>query len=1012
MKIITVRKHAKAFAAVCLLNAIYSGSALAQTAPVTETTEEVVALENYVVTGSYIPLTETAAYATMAPVVRIDRIAIEQSGFTNTAEFLQKITSSNGGSVPISNNATGFTPAASSISLRGLGPEATLVLINGRRVAPYPVGTGGTTAFVDLNSIPLAAIGSIEVLKDGASALYGADAVAGVVNIKLRRSIDGTEGFVSYGNTTNKDSSETIASLITGSRTPAASLLVGLNYYKKEGINHADREYSKIPPFLSSNSSPLNLEVGRFAANAALGQTPGTTVTGVDNTQNYGTTAAPDIGPRNIFFTQSGAVAANNGLRPPSAYTYSNSRSSTFNFNEFSNSYPQSKRLGTFASGERKLFDTKNITGYIDAAYQQVETQNELAPSATGNFSGSGVELVIPARTTTPILTVIDRTTRAMTQVAAGSAAPTTASPGPGTKFVNGTVQRAAVAGAFNPFNPYNQDITGSSRARFAEFGNRIYRNKTDAFSFTTGIKGERILEKWTTDLSFSYSVIEDNARNTLNSSSRWNRLVNAADPFFDAASADYTGQTTAYNPFGYYQVPIATNQSLVDFDKVDVKDYNKSDLGGVNFTMATGDLMELPAGKLGLAFGGDYRQEKLNQFPDPAGASGDLIGSSPNAITRAQRKIGGVFLEVKVPLLKDLPGAHSLTFDGALRHEEFLTSDRQATVPKLGLLWQPLASDLTFRATYSEGFREPSLYELYSSPTSSLTPITDPRTGVRESEQDVTTAGNRRLEAEETKSYNVGVIYTPSSFLKGLTLSADFWRIEREGTVDSNEQGTVNRFFNLTPSGDPAPGGLQPGESVEQFSDGSIRIVNSLFFNLGRTEVQGVDLEASYVIPTQNMGRFDVSMGWAFLDSYKSAIVAADPLTELVGEDVGFLTDSGVGEDGYLEWKGRVNLDWAFKGFSFHMSGTYTDGFRDFDGAGEPFQVKSTWIFDAQLSYDFKAKLKPYLNNTKITLGARNLFDKDPPFSSGFAGNSTGYPSFLYNSEGQFVYLSLSRKF
>ncbi len=297
---------------------VSAGTAHAQTAPVSENKEERITLEKFVVTGSYIPMTETAADATVAPVVRIDRFAIEQSGFTNTAEFLQKITSSNGGSVPISNNATGFTPAASSVSLRGLGPEATLVLINGRRVAPYPKGTGGTTAFVDLNSIPLSAIEGIEVLKDGASALYGADAVAGVVNIKLRRSMSGTEGFISYGNTTTADASETIASLITGSRTPNASMIVGLNYYKKEGINHADREYSKIPPFLSSNSSPLNLEIGRFAANAALGQAPGSTVTGVGDTQNFGDDDNPDIGPRNVFYTRSGADTANNGLKPAS----------------------------------------------------------------------------------------------------------------------------------------------------------------------------------------------------------------------------------------------------------------------------------------------------------------------------------------------------------------------------------------------------------------------------------------------------------------------------------------------------------------------------------------------------------------------------------------------------------------------------------------------------------------------------------------------------------------------
>ncbi|MFO1447984.1 MAG: TonB-dependent receptor plug domain-containing protein [Opitutaceae bacterium] len=172
-------------AAIVGASAFLSLPALAQnkTATPNSDVQEDVKLEKFVVTGSYIPTTGTAMDATVSPVVRIDRKIIDQTGYTTAADLLQKITASNGGSVPISNNATGFTPAASSISLRGLGPEATLVLINGRRVAPYPVGTGGTTAFVDLNSIPLAAVETIEVLKDGASALYGADAVAGVVNI-------------------------------------------------------------------------------------------------------------------------------------------------------------------------------------------------------------------------------------------------------------------------------------------------------------------------------------------------------------------------------------------------------------------------------------------------------------------------------------------------------------------------------------------------------------------------------------------------------------------------------------------------------------------------------------------------------------------------------------------------------------------------------------------------------------------------------------------------------------
>jgi iron complex outermembrane receptor protein len=948
-------------------------AAFAQTAA---PASDAVKLEKFVVTGSYIPSSETAVNAGVSPVVQIDRKTIDQSGFTNTADLLQKITVSNANSVPISNNATGFTPGASSISLRGLGPEATLVLINGRRVAPYPVGAGGTTAFVDLNSIPLAAVDSIEVLKDGASALYGADAVAGVVNIKLRRGYDGTAASVTYGNTTDLDSGEITASLLTGATTDKANLVVGLNYYKKNSIANRDRDYSAVPPFLSSNSSPLNLELSRTAV-LATGVSAGSIPTGLS------------------FFGQSGATSANNGAVPASGYTYSAGRSSAFNFNEFSISYPSTKRMGAFASGERKLFGTENVKGYIDLSYQSVYSVNELAPSATGNFSTAGqVELIIPANTPNPILTY--NLGGVQTQIAAGGVVPTGATPGPGTRFVNGAAQRLAVAGAYNPANPFNQDIAGGTRARFAEFGNRVFRNQTDAFMFTTGLKAENIFEKWNVDASFGYSTIRDTSRNTLNSASRFNRILNAADPIFAPASSEYIGTTTAYNPFGYYRNPIASNALVTEYDKITVKDMNESTLGQANFVAATGDLLDLPAGPVGFAFGGDFRQEQLTQFPDPYGFTGDLIGSSPNAITRGQRKIGGVFAEAKIPLLTNLEMSLSV------RHERFLTSDRSKTVPKVGFRWNAIDKQLVVRASYSEGFREPSLYELYSTPTSGLFPITDPRNGSFESEQPYTVAGNRQLKPEETSYINVGFVWSPEmEAVKGLSFGLDFWKIERKNTVDANPQDTVDRFFS------GGAGALQPGESVLLTPSGLLDVINSVFFNVGQTKAQGVDISLGYTLPTDTMGLFEFGTVWTMLDKFERASVAGDPLVDLVGFD-----STGVGEDGYLEWKGRVNADWTYKNYNVFLSGQYTDGFEDVDANGDPLMVDSRFLVDGQVSYNFRDQFGPWLKDTKLTIGARNIFDRDPPHSEGFGGNSTGYPSFLYTSEGRFVYVSLSRKF
>lgn len=935
-------------------------TAQAPAAPATEGEEKTVKLEKFVVTGSYIPTTETALNAGVSPVVRIDRKVIDESGLSTTSELLQKITISNGGSIPISNNATGFTPAATSVSLRGLGPEATLVLINGRRVSPYPVGAGGTTAFVDLNSIPLSAVESIEVLKDGASALYGADAVAGVVNIKLRRGIDGTEVYLGYGNTTQNDSHEITASIMSGAQTDRANVLVGFNYYTKAAIMNRDRSYSEIPPFLSSNSSPINLQITPAAAAAA----------GVSLPANLAGAVA--------IFAASPAATSNNGATPASGFTYSAGRSSVFNFNEYSMSYPSRKNMGAFAFAERKVFDTDNIKVYVDLSYQNAKTENQLAPSATGNFTTPGaIELVIPARTPNPLPLPDGRA-------------------------------RAAVAGAYNPFNPFNIDIAGGSRARLAEFGNRIFRNETDAFLTTFGIKGENIMDKWNFDAGLSYSEIQDTSRNTLVSSSRFNRLMNAADPIFNPASSEYIGSTVPYNPFGYYKTDIPTNVAVVNYAKINTKDLNTSRMISANFVLTTGELVSLPAGPVGFAIGGDVRQERLEQHPDPYGTTGDLIGSSANATTAGQRKIGGVFMEAKIPIAKGTPGAHDLSADVAVRHEKFMSSKRNATVPKIGIRWQPVDETLTLRGSWSKGFREPSLYELYSTPTAGLTAITHPLTGFREPEQSVYIAGNRRLDAEKTKYLNLGVVWSPNNDqLKGLTVSLDYWAVDRKGTVDANYQDTVDRFFGRDSTGAAAPGGMLPGESVILLPNGDLSVINSVFFNVGRTKASGWDAAVNYSWKTDNYGRFNVGVAATLLDKFERASVAGAPLEDQVGLDL-----TGTGDDGYLEWKGRVGFEWVFKGFSTNISGNYTDGFLDYDANGDEFMIDSTWIFDAQVSYNFRDTFAPWLSDTKMNVGVRNLFDKDPPFASGFGGNSTGYPGFLYNSENRFVYVSMSRKF
>src|SRR6266446_3573717 len=231
-------------------------------------------VERVIVTGSNIP---TAEEVGANPVFSLNRDLINKSGQGNTVEDLLKTQSVIGAnSIPASNNGVAqLGPSGtSSISLRGFDPSASLVLIDGRRVAPYAgvasANSGG--AFVDLVSLPITAIQSIEILKDGASTTYGADAVAGVVNLKLYKDYRGAQVTVQYGNTLDKDAAEYFGDVLFGIGDDKISITGDMFYYHHNSMFNHDWGNSLVPPFFSSNSSPYNLVVNSDVAAAAGGQ--------------------------------------------------------------------------------------------------------------------------------------------------------------------------------------------------------------------------------------------------------------------------------------------------------------------------------------------------------------------------------------------------------------------------------------------------------------------------------------------------------------------------------------------------------------------------------------------------------------------------------------------------------------------------------------------------------------------------------------------------------------------
>src|SRR6266850_288940 len=269
--------------------------------------------QRVIVTGSNIP---TAEEVGPNPVDIYNRDNINKSGEFTTERFLLSLPIANANIIPTSNNENGSNTAvgAATIALRGFDARATLILLDGRRVAVYPTGNNPglvNVMFVDLNSIPQAAIESIEILKDGASTTYGADAVAGVVNLKMRHDYDGAEARVEYGNTLDKDSGLFDTYGIFGVGKGDTNITGVLNYYHRNSIANRDRGFSAVPPFLSSNNSPYNLQLDKLA----VAEAGGTVLPGPNPTEFA---AAPDL---------------TNGLAPASAYKYGNSRPNHFNFN-------------------------------------------------------------------------------------------------------------------------------------------------------------------------------------------------------------------------------------------------------------------------------------------------------------------------------------------------------------------------------------------------------------------------------------------------------------------------------------------------------------------------------------------------------------------------------------------------------------------------------------------------------------------------------------------------------
>jgi len=784
--------------------------------------------------------------------------------------------------------------------------------------------------------------------------------------------------------------------------------------YHRNSIYDRDRGYSNRPRIRSSNASPLNLELSRdavLAAGVGGGAIPKNPDTGEDLDTFFG--HAP-------FFTNGSAAASD--------YTYSPGRRVFFNINAFTEALPDSERYGSYVNVDHKICGDQLVL-YGDMFYQNVKTHYDLAPTASGNFQTPGqITLAIPPDT----------------PIAPGSEPPNTPT----------HLETGVPADAFNPFNPFHQIISGSTRARLVEFGNRLVDYETNAFFSTLGLKGDKLFDgNWGYDAAFRYSQIKNTSTATLVSGSRFDRILNAADPIFDPSSREFIGTTTPYNPFGDYRVPIATNSLPVDFATIHPREIDISKLSSLDVNIYTTSLFKLPAGGVGLAFGGQFLRENLQQEPDDLLVGGDILGVPPGNITHAGSKTYAFYGEARIPIFGGdftAPGFHSLEFAAAGRFEECLGNNTNVLVPKVELRWQPLDSSLTVRATWGEGFHQPSLIELFGSPVQNVVdfglsdPAFKPAKDV-DPEVPFILISNPNLQPEDSRAFTGGIVYTPK-FVPGLTLSVDLYDIESIGrTIIPPLQNVINRSVN---------GQLLPGEVV--FRDdvsGEINKVQQAYQNAGSQKARGVDFSLGYTTAVW-VGTLTWLTQATYLDSFQFAELPFESEREFRSSVSPVGLAIGSSDEGYLKWRANSQIDWIWKGLDLGMTVHYLDGFHEalktirFDGIFKEHWIKQTWFFDVRCSYNFLSTVpveanpvagysknaagtsaandnkstpaveaanfaqpvwKQALNNTIITLGCNNVFGHDPPDALGTNGS---YPAFLYDSTGRFVYISLTKKF
>ena len=939
-------------------------------------------LDTITVTGSRI--VRRAETETQQPIFELTREDIQAQGLTSVGDVIQNITA-NGSALNTTNNNGGN--GETRVSLRNLGSNRTLVLVNGRR---WVAGTGLGGA-VDLNTIPTAAVERIEILKDGASVIYGSDAIAGVVNVILRTDYQGAEFNAFMGQYTEGDGTRQSYDLTIGTSDDRFSAMFGMGYVKEEPVMAGDRTISAEPIFrtgtaLGSSTTPG----GRFA----VCSTP------VVNGVCTGTQTRPDGTAGQFTYSPGNSGNAWRGfILPPT------SPNDIYNFAPDNYLKTPQERKSLFGRASLNLTDNTRV--FITGTYNNRRSEQLLA------------------------------------------AMPIVLGTGPGA----GSIARTIAISRDNIYNPFGLDVVRVQR-RAMETGGRSFNQNVDTFGFNGGIEGSFELGDryftWDAGMVYGRNDQNDTTKGLFNLLALRQALgpsmLVGGVPTCVATAGNAATAISGCVPMNLLGAPGTITPEMLAFSGFVAHDefgYKMKQY----YANVSGEIVELPGGMLSFAFGLERRTEEGFDQPDALIASGNTTGNSRTP-TKGGYKLEEAFLEFAIPLLRDVPGAQELELSLAGRYSDY-SNFGDTTNAKLGFKWRPI-TDLMVRGNWSEGFRAPSVSELFSGVADSFASIGDPcsttfggswRTGVNPLNADeearcvaqgvpgdpdgpgpltggydqgnaqirILVGGNTQLQPETSKTKTLGLVWSPS-FLEGFNVSLDWWNIKLEDAIITRSgQFILNSCIRDNPNGNTgrtaSDTALCSLANVVRDSNGQITNLLSIPQNLGTRTVEGYDMTINYNLPENVLGNFSFTLDTTYM-------------TEATSQDdkTGFLGEYG---DRNNNWRLRSNFmarwtkgDWGATWFTRYYSrqeeecpfGVNDYGFgelcNDFDNGNNT--IGGTTYHDASVYW--KA---PW--NGKITVGMNNVFAKDPPVSFTTFANSFD-PN--YQIPGRFLYLQYNQKF